>query len=138
MPSGTCSPRKLHVIDPGLVTAFKPRPDQDRGHRLETTVFLHGRRQWRRWHYWLGENEIDLCDAEGRTFVNSCWALQDFATIERERNSMTRGHQVMPNATGVLVYHDGNRKELASIPEARPAWHWLLNHPDEAPYLSKT
>ena len=70
--------------------------------------------------------------------MNSCWALQDFATIERERNSMTRGHQVMPNATGVLVYHDGNRKELASIPEARPAWHWLLNHPDEAPDLSKT
>ena len=38
------NPKKLHVIDTGLVSAFKTHPGRDLGHRLETAVFLHRRR----------------------------------------------------------------------------------------------
>ncbi len=120
------NPRKLHVIDPGLVAAFKARSELDVGHKLETAVFLQGRRRWREWHYWLGEAEVDLCDAEGRTFVNSCWNLGTQETIEREIRAMAAGRQLLPLAEGVLVYHEELHGAGRQIPGACPAWKWLL------------
>ncbi|HOX60364.1 MAG TPA: ATP-binding protein, partial [Verrucomicrobiota bacterium] len=46
------NPKKLHVIDPGLVAAFQGNPDRDVGRKLETTVFLHLRRQYRALYYY--------------------------------------------------------------------------------------
>jgi len=38
------NPRKLHVIDPGLIAAFHANPERDVGRKLETVVFLEMRR----------------------------------------------------------------------------------------------
>lgn len=60
------NPRKLHVVDPGLLTAFKAGGERDVGHTLETVVFLQARRAAREWHYLPGDGETDLCDTEGQ------------------------------------------------------------------------
>lgn len=123
------NPRKLHVVDPGLVTAFKAGGERDVGHKLESLVFLQARRQQRDWRYLPGDGEVDLCDAEGERFVNSCWRLVEEPTIERERDALLFARTALPGASGVLVYHDAPVDIGARIPEARPAWRWLLEQP---------
>ena len=123
------NPRKLHVIDPGLATAFAARAERDLGRKLETVVFLQCRRRSRLWHYDLDDHEIDLCDAEGTTFVNSCWSLVDASTLEREAAAMDFARSSQPGANGVLLYHDALADIESRLPDTRPAWRWLLDQP---------
>ncbi len=123
------NPRKLHVVDLGLVTAFKARSERDVGHKLESAVFLQGLRRWRDWHYAVGDAEVDLCDAEGRVFVNSCWSLVDHATITRETNAMDYGRELLPDAKGALVYHEAVQGIETQIAGACAAWKWLIAQP---------
>lgn len=121
------NPKKLHVIDPGLIGAFKAGADRDVGHKLETVVFLECRRRGREWHYHAGKGELDLCDAEDRLFINSCWNLSDDATAEREAAAMAEGARLLPQAEGILLYHEHAPEAVQRFPEAVPAWRWLLD-----------
>lgn len=120
------NPKKLHVIDPGLIGAFKAGADRDVGHKLETVVFLECRRRTREWHYHAGDGELDLCDAEDRLFINSCWSLSEAGTIEREAAAMATGARRLPQAKGVLLYHEHAHDTAQRFPAAQPAWRWLL------------
>jgi len=126
------NPKKLHVIDPGLIGAFKAGADRDVGHKLETAVFLECRRRAGEWHYHAGSGELDLCDAEGRMFINACWNLSDAGTAQREALAMAAGAKLLPEAKGVLLYHEHSPDADRRFPAARPAWRWLLEpHLDE-------
>jgi hypothetical protein len=81
------NPKKLHVIDPGLIGAFKAGAERDVDRKLETAVFLECRRCAREWHYYAGDSELDLCDAEGRLFINTCWNLCDAIDASRQRDA---------------------------------------------------
>jgi len=120
------NPRKLHVVDPGLVAAFSAFADRDSDHKLETAVFLECRRRSREWHYHAGKNEVDLCDAEGRVFLDVCWSLSDPETLQREIAAMEEGAKLLPKAKGLLLYHEYSPDLVQRIPEARPAWRWML------------
>jgi uncharacterized protein len=120
------NPKKLHVIDPGLISAFKAGAERDVGHKLETAVFLECRRRAREWHYHAGDGELDLCDVEGRLFINMCWNLSDAATAEREAAAMADGRRLLPKAKGVLLYHEHAPDTAQRFPGAEPAWRWLL------------
>ena len=121
------NPKKLHVIDTGLVSAFKTHPMRDMGHRLETTLFLHWRRRCKGLFYFADSVEIDLCDGEGREFLNSCWDLANPETMERESRAMNFGANRWPAAKGQLVYHEYNPQVMSSISNSIPAWKVLLN-----------
>jgi predicted AAA+ superfamily ATPase len=123
------NPRKLHVGDPGLITAFKAGGARDFGHKLETAVFLQARRIGRDWRYVPGDGEVDLCNAEGTRFVNSCWRLVEEPTIEREVEALAFARRSLPNATGALLYHDAPMDIGARTDSVRPAWRWLLEQP---------
>jgi predicted AAA+ superfamily ATPase len=121
------NPKKLHVIDTGLVSAFKTHPMRDMGHRLETTLFLHWRRRCKGLFYFADSAEIDLCDGEGREFLNSCWDLANPETMERESRAMNFGANRWPAAKGQLVYHEYDPQVMSSISNSIPAWKVLLN-----------
>ncbi len=125
----TRNPRKLHVVDPGLATAFAARAETDLGRRLESVVFLQCRRRSRVWHYALGEHEIDLCDAEGSAFVNTCWNLVDPLTMNREEAALQFARTTLPAATGVLLWQEAVVDIEQRIPGSRPVWRWLLEQP---------
>jgi predicted AAA+ superfamily ATPase len=120
------NPKKLHVIDTGLVSAFKTHPGRDLGHRLETAVFLQRRRHCKGLFYFADSLEIDLCDAEGLEFFNTCWDLGNPETLERETRAMEFGINRWPSARGRLVYHEYQKQALDRIPNAEPAWKMLM------------
>jgi hypothetical protein len=120
------NPKKMHVIDPGLVAAFQGDPDRDVGHKLETTVFLHLRRQRRALYYFANGGEVDVCEEDGKAFWNTCWSLTDADTVGREQRSMALGNSRATRAKGVLIYHEFDPALRAAMPSAQPAWRWLL------------
>ena len=120
------NPKKLHVIDPGLVAAFQGNPDRDAGRKLETTVFLHLRRQYRALYYYANGGEVDLCDEPGTAFWNTCWSLTDPDTAQREQRAMRLGQSRAKNAKGMLLFHEFAPALGGVVPEAQPAWRWLL------------
>jgi predicted AAA+ superfamily ATPase len=124
------NPKKLHVIDTGLISAFKTHPGRDLGHRLETAVFLHRRRRCKGLFYYADSVEIDLCDAEGREFFNTCWDLGNQETLDRELRAMEFGANRWPSATGHLVYHEYQQQSLERFSNSLPAWKMLLGVAD--------
>jgi hypothetical protein len=120
------NPKKLHVIDPGLIVAFQGNPDRDVGRKLETSVFLQVRRHRRELFYYANGGEVDLCDEECSEFWNTCWSLSDADTVEREQHSMMLGKSRNAQAKGVLLYHEFAPALQSTITGAQPAWRWLL------------
>jgi len=120
------NPKKLHVIDTGLISAFKTHPARDIGRRLETAVFLHHRRHCKALFYYADSVEIDLCDPEGQAFFNTCWDLGNPETLERETRAMDFGIHRWPSSKGQLLYHEYQKQALDRIPHAAPAWKMLL------------
>lgn len=124
------NPKKLHVIDPGLVSAFKARTGPDSGRRLETAVFLEMRRAHKELFYHADGGEIDLCDGEGTVFVNVCWSLAELETRQREARQMALGRSLWPQADGRLVFHEYAPEPPGhGIPGAQPAWRFLTTDP---------
>jgi uncharacterized protein len=122
------NPRKLHVIDPGLVAAFHANPERDIGRKLETAIFLEVRRQRQDLHYYANSSEVDLCDSEGTFFIDTCWNLSDPETIRREAASMRFARNKWPKAKGRLLYHEYKQGIHLNIPGAEPAWKFLLSN----------
>lgn len=120
------NPKKLHVIDPGLVAAFKAYPGRDMGHKLETAVFLHQRRRRKDLFYYADVAEVDLCDGEGASFINTCWNLGDPENLQREMGAMALGRTRWPGAHGRLLYHEYAPGVEQAIPESEPAWRFLV------------
>jgi len=119
------NPKKLHVIDPGLVAAFKANPARDVGHKLETAIFLEMRRTRKDLFYFTNGSEVDLCDGEGTLFINSCWSLAEPETRRRESGAMALGHSRWPQARGLLLFHEYAPGARPEIPEALAAWRFL-------------
>jgi hypothetical protein len=120
------NPKKLHVIDPGLVAAFKAYPGRDVGHKLETTVFLHLRRRRKDLFYYANGGEVDLCDGEGTLFLNTCFDLAEPETMKREKSAMALGQTRWPDARGRLLYHEYAPGVEQTFSTAEPAWKFLI------------
>ena len=120
------NPKKLHVIDTGLIAAFQAFPGRDIGRKLETVVFLENRRRRKDLFYCANGSEVDLCDGEGEFFVNTCWSLAEKDTLQRENSAMQFGLSQLPNAEGRLVYHEYAAGQEKQVPMAAPAWRYLL------------
>lgn len=125
------NPKKLHVIDPGLVAAFKANPGRDVGRKLETAVFLEMRRRRKGLFYYADGGEVDLCDGDGEMFINTCWSLADPATRRRESEAMALGRKLWPRAHGRLLFHEYAPGVDQQIPGAEPAWRFLTRRRDE-------
>ncbi len=120
------NPKKLHVIDTGLIAAYQPFQTRDLGHKLETVVFLENRRKRKDLFYYTNGSEVDLCDGEGAMFVNTCWNLTDTETFRREKAAMAFGVAQWPKAEGRLLFHEyapGQERDMQGV---LAAWKYLL------------
>ena len=120
------NPKKLHVIDTGLIAAFQAFPARDLGRKLETAVFLENRRRRKDLFYDANGSEVDLCDGGGEFFINTCWSLTEPETLRREKAALAFGSSQWPKANGLVLFHEYSAGLEREIPGAQPAWRYLL------------
>lgn len=120
------NPKKLHVIDTGLIAAFQAFPSRDLGRKLETVVFLENRRHRKDLFYYINGSEVDLCDGKGEFFINTCWSLAEPETLRRERAAMQFASAQWPKARGQLLFHEYEQGQTQGVPGALAAWRYLL------------
>ncbi len=122
------NPRKLHLIDVGLVQTYRPDPDSERGRKLENVVFLHERRKSRHIFYYQGKHEIDLIiEGPALVYLNTTWSISSPETMRRETAAMAFGAQKFPNAKGILICHENPSKTNEFPFMIKTAWKHLLD-----------
>jgi hypothetical protein len=62
----------------------------------------------------------------GAGFINICWNLGEPETLQREVGAMALGRMWWPRARGFLVYHEYFVGVDQAVPEAVPAWKFLI------------
>jgi len=120
------APQKLHLIDPGLARAYRPDPEKDIGHRFESAVYLHLRRNVRDICYYRNGFELDMCWGEGTGFVNAAWEMENFETISRETQAIRKGMELWPDAKATLVYGSASRLDPELKPLAVESWRYMM------------
>jgi hypothetical protein len=102
------NPKKIFLVDLGLMQAFTAQPDRDLGRKLENLVFLKQRSRGGDLFYQADGPEVDLVRrAESELiFTNVCWAMETLETRRREVAGLVRAHARFPHARLELVAHD--------------------------------
>jgi len=122
------NPKKVHPVDWALGYPFVPARRIDVGHKLETAVFLHWRRQRRDLAYLAGAREVDLVVDPDRpeAALNVAYSVTDADTWDREMASLEAAATRVPKAERVLVAHEtGSRKPPKGV-KVLDAWRYLL------------
>jgi hypothetical protein len=128
------NPRKIHLIDPALTHAFRARPDEDIGHKLENLVFLHERRRASRIYYQANAHELDIIveAGQGLRVVNVSWSLADPAVARREEASLAWAQKRYPDAETLLVTHHEDAGPSRRRFRTVPAWRYFTGTEGEA------
>jgi predicted AAA+ superfamily ATPase len=124
------NPKKLYVIDTGLLSSVSFGMTEDRGALLENLVYTHLRRQGLRPEYYVskGGTEVDfVLQARGtaeRSLIQVCWGLSEPTTRVREVRSLRMAMEELNAKRGTLLtWLDESSEEGI---EVMPVWKWLL------------
>ena len=128
------NPRKVYVIDPGLLEAMSMRMTEDRGSVLENLVYMHLRRQGFSPEYYVtgrgGEVDFVLTPPRGqRRLIQACWDLSEPRTRQREVSSLLLAMDEIGVKRGTIVTWLDETSPDSRI-EVVPAWRWLLTDVD--------
>jgi predicted AAA+ superfamily ATPase len=126
------NPRKLYPVDTGLITACSTRPARGLGQLLETSIFLHLRRQTNRISYYRHEDgtEVDFVieAAKGLRLVQVCADITSGDTRRREIKALTSAMAQLGVREGTIVTLTAEETLKTSAGTLRivPACLWLL------------
>jgi predicted AAA+ superfamily ATPase len=125
------NPRKIYLIDPGLIESMSFKMTEDRGALLENLVFVHLRRQGIRPAYYVTKSgqEVDFVfrSAQDKSLqlIQVCWTLQSAQTRQRELSALRAAmNEVGAEKATLVTWLDD--MQLAEDVETIPAWRWLL------------
>jgi predicted AAA+ superfamily ATPase len=124
------NPKKIYVIDNGLLSAMSFGMTEDKRALLENLVYLHLRREGWAPEYFVSDTgtEVDfvLPDRKGteKRLIQACWSLADTATRKREvRALQTAMHELGLNRGTIVTWLEEGSVDRIEIV---PAWKWLL------------
>ena len=126
------NPRKVYVIDTGLLDAMSLCMTGDRGARLENLVYMHLRRRGHKVEYYLTGRgaEVDfVVSPEGggeRQLIQVCWDLRDADARKRETSVLEDAMRELRIGSGTIVTWldlDSSDDRVRIV----PAWRWLLD-----------
>jgi len=130
------NPRKLYLIDTGLLGAMSFGMTEDKGALLENLVHLHLRRQGLFPDYFVSETggEVDFVlqgdQVRERRLIQVCWSLSQPETKQRELRSLHEAMDQLNLKRGtILTWLDEGSEDGIEI---LPVWKWLLT-PDREP-----
>lgn len=124
------SPKKMYVIDPGLVQIGSTSFSRNQGHLLESVVFWHLRRMTKEIYY-FNENNKE-CDFVVRNKDNSwqviqvCWELTP-ENLDREVNGLADAMRYFKTENGLIVTANSTdtiRTDIGFV-SAVPAYQFL-------------
>lgn len=125
------SPKKMYVIDPGLVQVGSTSFSRNFGHLLESVVFWHLRRKTKEIYY-FNENNMEcdfiVCFKDKTTqIVQVCWELT-LENTEREVNGLLDAIRYFKTENGLIVSANSTdtiQTDLGLI-SVIPAYQFLL------------
>jgi predicted AAA+ superfamily ATPase len=123
------NPRKIYLVDTGLLGAFSLGMTADCGARLENLVFLALRRRGWPVSYGLAGDghEVDfVCKQDDRPhLIQACWSVEQPQTRNREIRALKELAEEYPGATCTIVtWMDEGEEDGIPI---LPVWKWLLD-----------
>ncbi|MGV8124583.1 MAG: ATP-binding protein [Candidatus Xenobiia bacterium LiM19] len=125
------NPRKIYVIDPGLIAALSHNEVRDRGAMLENIVYMHLRMQGILPEYYLTKSgkEVDFYipleyNAECH-LIQVCWKMDDEKTKARELKALDEAMKELKLTHGTVITwmdEDLSDDRIKIV----PGWKWLL------------
>ncbi|MEJ2745953.1 MAG: ATP-binding protein, partial [bacterium] len=103
------NPRKIYVIDQGLLKAMSFYMTEDRGALLENVVYMHLRRSGLKPDYYVSKDglETDFILPRGKTndsrIIQVCWDIADPLTREREIKALLSAMGELNEKRGTLI-----------------------------------
>ncbi len=125
------NPKKIYVIDPGLLEAMSLRMMGDRGALLENLVYMHFRRLGLAPEYYVTKKgaEVDFVlaakDRDEYRLIQVCWDIHDPDTQKREVGALLSAMDELGLKCGTIVTwldEDVSDKRIEIV----PVWKWLL------------
>ncbi len=124
------NPKKIYVIDNGIVDAWSTGQTSDRGALLENLVFLSLRRRGLDVGYYETQRgrEVDFAFRDGKRTVllQVAWSLEDAETKARELRALAEAAQEVPSPRCLLVTLDEEGTEADGTVQVMPLWKFLL------------
>jgi predicted AAA+ superfamily ATPase len=125
------NPKKIYVIDPGLLDVTSYHMTADRGAMLENLAYMHLRRQGLVPEYYVTQRgvEVDFViigkNKNEHQLIQVCWEMSDPATQKREVNALLSAMNELGISRGTIVTwldEDYSDRRIDIV----PSWKWLL------------
>lgn len=127
------SPKKLYVIDNGLLNTISFKFSKDLGKLYENLVFIELKRRNAEVYYYISKNnsEVDFLVFEKTkvvSLIQVCYDLDDLNTLERETKSLIESSKELKCNNLIIVNSklDEERKIKNKTIKFIPLWEWLL------------
>ena len=123
------NPKKVYIIDNGILEAYSTQVTSDFGAYLENLVFITLRRQRAELGYYETKQgyEVDFVYKEtGQTvLVQAAWSLKNERTRERELRALIEADKELKNCKKLVVTIDEETTYNESQIEVLPLWKFL-------------
>ena len=124
------NPKKVYVIDTGLVNAIAFKVSKDTGKLYENIVFIELKRRGKEIYYWKNKHECDFLIKEGeiiKEVIQVCFELTE-ENKEREINGINEAMEVFKLKQGLMITGDFEGEEAVNGKNLvyKPLWKWLL------------
>lgn len=126
------NPKKIYVVDTGIITAYSVKNSFEHAARLENAVFMHLRRSYKNICYYKTKKqkkEIDFVVTTPKDEIllfQSCLDMDDEATRQRETSALFEGCQELDLKEGFIITQD-HEEEITkgnTIIYCIPFWKW--------------
>ena len=126
-------PRKIYIIDTGLVNSITFRYFHNYGRMLENAIFLELLRRGKEIYYWKMRNnyEVDFVVVENlkvKELIQVVWDISNEKTLKREERALLRAMEEFNLDKGLILTKDCSEEKKVKGNEIlyKPAWLWML------------
>ncbi|RMD86192.1 MAG: ATP-binding protein [Candidatus Dadabacteria bacterium] len=124
------NPKKVYVIDTGLINAVAFKVSKDLGRLYENAVFVELKRRGKEVYYWKNKYECDfLVKEKGKVkeVLQVCFEIRE-ENKEREINGLIEAMEEFKLKEGLIITGDfeGEEKIKGKKIVYKPLWKWLL------------
>ena len=125
------NPKKVYVIDTGLINAVAFKVSRDIGRLYENAVFVELKRKNKKVYYWKNKYECDFVVKEGERIeevIQVCYDLTE-ENKAREINGISEAMDELHLKEGLIITGDFEGEETITGKKIsyKPLWKWLLS-----------